>query len=181
MNQDKIDRATRDLTAIAAKVLNALPVTAPWSVGAIIGELKRQGHNIDPRTVAGCLGSLVRDGLAKEPTTGHFVRVQAKPRPEPAAPAFELSPNPPPLPDLLGRNPAATPKPPAALDRLAALAERIRKLIRHPLGAVATEVERIATEAEDIALAAEEERQRHRKELAAFRQFKALIKSADED
>jgi len=79
MQAAKALRLEREISPMARKVLGATPIGQPWTVADIITELGRTTHtHPDHKTVAGCLNSLVDDGLVKEVHKGQFMRVRVK-------------------------------------------------------------------------------------------------------
>lgn len=91
-------------TGIARKVLAAVPLVEHWTVGKIIGELRRTGCNAEVSIVEGCLTSLVESGLVRRPQVGVFQRVPIPAEPaRSAAEELETPPAPRQPPDLLER------------------------------------------------------------------------------
>ena len=124
----------RNLTTAAAKIYAAVPATESWSITAIIGELARVGQRPQHSLVAGCLESLRKDGLIKEPQPGQFIRtpVSAVTREEPLmANSMPFTPK------------APTPKP-SPIERIRLLSSQLMDLAAE-FDEAATEIESLAT------------------------------------
>lgn len=76
MNRSRLESITNNLTGVAKKVFETVPIAEPWHMNVIAGELRRRGHNIDRKTIDGCLGSLKDSGVIRETSCGHFKRVE---------------------------------------------------------------------------------------------------------
>lgn len=74
----------RSLDSTLRKIFDAVPTTQAWNVHEIRGELNRVGKRLEMGMIVGCLNSLKKDGLIKEPDPGHFRRAM-----EPTPPAQE--------------------------------------------------------------------------------------------
>lgn len=77
MNAQKLARIESGLNSIAKKVLEAVPISEPWTKSQIVAEMRRAGSQVDMRVLEGCLSTLADSGPIKEPTRGSFVRVVA--------------------------------------------------------------------------------------------------------
>lgn len=114
----KLARATETLTGVAKRVLDAVPISEPWTAAAICTELGRHGSRVDFNIVLGCLKTHQQAGLVKEPMTQYFQRVApTMPAPKPAPAAANVVP----LPmteKLTERDP---------LESLGAMAQRLRE------------------------------------------------------
>lgn len=108
------------LNGYARKVLDAVPISEPWSLTQIINEMKRVSGTVDYRVIAGCLGNLVEMGLVKEPLKGSFIRVAARHVLVHEHPALE-----PPMPNEPAPAPAPITDP---LKRLEDVSKRIKAL-----------------------------------------------------
>ena len=76
MRESKFNSIFNGLSAIAKKVYEAVPMQSPWDASQIHNELHRTGStSCDFRIMRGCLDTLVKGGLVKEPTSGTFVRI----------------------------------------------------------------------------------------------------------
>jgi hypothetical protein len=69
----------RNLTEAARKVYEATPINEVWTTSQIGHELARMGRRADIRHIAGCLDSLKKDGLVKEPQPDHWQRIPGRP------------------------------------------------------------------------------------------------------
>lgn len=149
MNNARMRAVEQGLSGIAKKVLDAVPIEGEWTTSQIITEMRRTtGSYPDKHIVDGCISALLNSKLIKEPKYGHFTRVPSKPEAEPMiAPA--------PVPQVVES------KPELPMDRLAKLAEDLRKL---------------ATTAEDIALDIEAQIQKAQTDTAKFKQLQELLK-----
>lgn len=150
------------LNGVARKVLDAVPVSEPWSKTAIHAEIRRTGTNVDGRIVDGCLETLRGRGLIREPERGLFIRVTAKPkvvrleRSQERTDETDETPTPAPKEDAMPA-PQADP-----LEKMARLAESARKL---------------ATEIENVALEIEAQAEKVRQDTATLRQLQTLLKN----
>lgn len=162
MTPAKMESLTQGLNGVAKKVLEACPLSGPWTTGQIVGEIRRQGHGIEFNVVQGCIARLVEQGLVREPEHGLFVRVAArmrvvaKPEPEPEQPAE--------------RAPAHRPEEPAnPLDRLGRIAATARSL--------AEQLAALASEIDSAAIDAEQRVETISADASKLRQLQQLIKS----
>lgn len=80
MQRDRLNMAEAGLNAMASKVLDAVPISEPWPVHKILGEMRRLGITSNPNhsVVLGCLSTLRGHGLIREPERGMFVRTPQK-------------------------------------------------------------------------------------------------------
>jgi hypothetical protein len=81
ISQRRFDRMFSGQTDTAKKVYNIVPIQEAWGAAKIASELKRQGVNLNFPVVMGCLDTLIRAGLVKEPLKGDFQREAIKPEP----------------------------------------------------------------------------------------------------
>lgn len=79
MQPQRLAQAERALSGIAKRVLEAVPISEPWTVGQICTELRRNATRVDMAVVMGCLRTHVGLGLVREPTQLNFIRVQVPP------------------------------------------------------------------------------------------------------
>src|SRR4051812_10139518 len=79
MQPQRLAQAERALSGIAKRVLEAVPISEPWTVGQICTELRRHATRVDMAVVMGCLRTHVGAGLVREPTQLNFIRVQVPP------------------------------------------------------------------------------------------------------
>lgn len=83
MTPSRYDQTVRELTAICRKVFDSTPIAEPWHDAAIMSELRRKGSNVEGSIIRGCLDTLFRVGLVKEPTPRHFQRIPAPMKADP--------------------------------------------------------------------------------------------------
>jgi len=91
----KLARAAETLTGVAKRVLDATPISEPWTVAQICSEMGRSGSHVSFNIVLGCLNTHKQAGLVKEPMTQYFQRVAVtvpEPKAKPAAPAANVVP-----------------------------------------------------------------------------------------
>lgn len=165
MTPARMEAIARDMTPIAKKVLDAVPIGEIWTTTQIYNELRRQGISADMRVVRGCLDRLRGARLITEPNHEAFQRVYVRPRVRLVSPPpiQEISPMP---------TPAATTtaSPPlSALDRLGVLAKKVRSL--------SDELGDLADDLEEVALSVEEERQKGNGDADKLRQLQHLLRS----
>lgn len=152
MNNARMRAIEQGLSGIAKKVLEAVPIENEWTTSQIITEMRRvTGAYPDKHVVDGCISALMDSKLIKEASHGHYTRVMSKPEPEPQSQPMLVSVS----------QPVPEPQPEMPMDRLAKLAEDLRKL---------------ATTAEDIALDIEAQIQKARADTAKFKQLQELLK-----
>ena len=113
MRVSRYEAMERELTPVARKVFECVPVQEAWTAFRISAELKRQGTPKDRRLIDWCLSSLIRDGLIKHDTPADTYQ-----RVEPRVVALNLVP----------KEPEVNAKKPSPMERMAALAERTRRL-----------------------------------------------------
>lgn len=88
--QSKLDSQS----AIARKVLSAVPINEAWPRTQIHTELHRATQSsIEGRTVDGCLKSLVEAGLVRMLSTSPLTYTQVRPHEKPAKPAAKCDGN----------------------------------------------------------------------------------------
>lgn len=169
MNDSRLRLRESQLTSVARKVLEAVPIAESWVTSRIINELARLGMKYSPSIVEGCLNSLSEDGLVKEVHKGEWKRVTidsrsvtGKPGPAPCDP-----------PDAgvdMARDGAdalhyavvtAKAAQPDLLTRMAALANRLRQ---------------DADDLDELALAVAEEIENAKAGSSRFDQLKRLLK-----
>lgn len=170
MSAKQVAAKRANLTSIAAKVLGCVPIGDVWSNRQISAELYRQGTQVSPRIIDGCLRSLVDDGLIMEPTPMQFKQTAVhKPSSAPAE-VMEFA--------QTTRKPEAvrmsvvakTPAPPEAkpIDILAGLASRAATLAKQ-VSALAEDIENAAITITDSITAAERDSEK-------LRQLQSLLK-----
>lgn len=72
MNAEKAKRIEVNLSGVEKKIFEAVPIGEAWDTGKMGIELRRLGHNIDPRTITACCGKLAGTKLIREPKKGWF-------------------------------------------------------------------------------------------------------------
>lgn len=153
MRVSRYEAMERELTPVARKVFECVPVQEAWTVFRISAELKRQGTPKDRRIVDGCLSSLVRDGLIKfDPPTDIYQRV------EPRVATLNLVPE----------EPEVSAKKPSPMERMAALAERTRRL--------SLDLKVLADDIDAAAVLIDEETNEAGNDTKKLRQLQTLLK-----
>lgn len=67
----------QSVSAVAKKVLEAVPIAEPWTRAKIRDELRRMTTSaIDGRTVDGCLAALEAAGLVRQHPPHHFTQIR---------------------------------------------------------------------------------------------------------
>lgn len=167
-NQARLDEAERSLSGIAQKVLDSTPKAEAWTVSQISGELRRSGKNIDLSVVAGCLSTMLRSGLVREPQSGSFIRVAGKPKTTLAAVPTEAV-----CTAEAIEPPKAEPQRQAADDRgtLAKLAD-----LSCGVRAMALQFADLARAIDDVAIEVEERMQAINADSEKLAQLRALLK-----
>jgi len=175
MGEGRFNSMYNGLSAVAKKVYDATPIQAPWSTEQIASEVVRLGRNVDFSILVGCLNTLMRAGLVSEPIPRHFIRQKIRER-KPAEPRVEpeelIEIETPQTQTTITMTAKPTPQPKAPIDRIAALAQRARK--------IAEEARELATDMETAALEIEEQAQVERGEIQKLHQLKSLLKSIGE-
>lgn len=159
MNEARLQKAEQGLNGVAKKVLDAVPMQAPWTKAQIVAEIRRVGSNAGVDVIEGCLNTLRGRGLISEPARGEFVRIQAKPRVhlvQTMQPAEETVTAPQPI------HQTAMHEDEDPLTKLAAIAESARAL---------------AKQVEDVAIDVQQQLDQNKRDTEKLRQFQALLKS----
>lgn len=78
MTAAKFQGEINGLSSIARKVYDAVPILEEWGAARVLVELKRQGVSSELAKIEGCLSSLVRSGLVREPKRGQYIRQYVK-------------------------------------------------------------------------------------------------------
>lgn len=143
MSAAKFQGEYNGLTAVAKKVYDAVPAMEEWGSARIQVELKRVGVAMDARQVNGCLDSLVRSGLVREPKPGMFIRQYVKDAP--MRPVLVKS-------GPVEKTTAEEPMPEEApIDKLSGLSSKLRE-IADAIDTAAIEIaDRISSESEETA------------------------------
>lgn len=156
----KLARAAESLSGVAKRVLDAVPISEPWTATQICSELGRHGSRVDFNIVLGCLNTHKQAGLVKEPMTQYFQRVAITvPAPKPA-PAANVVPI---MDKLTEREP---------LDSIGAMAQRLREAGR-ALIMWAEDLEQVGIEYESRIEAAA----KVSPEIEKLRQLQSLLQS----
>jgi hypothetical protein len=161
MSQARFQAMYSGMSTIARKVYDAVPIAAHWNPGQVVGELSRTGSNIEYRTVAGCLSSLIDAGLVQEPVKGYFCRepVREKLPPPKKDPMKPTAPA-----------PAVTPAAPTSpLDRLGALSVRV--------AGMAQSLKELASDIGDAAIDIEAQIETSQADMHKLKQLQAILKS----
>lgn len=140
MSAAKFHGEYNGLTSVARKVYEAVPSMEEWASARIQTELRRVGVAMDAKQVNGCLGTLVRSGLVREPKPGMFIRQYVKDAPQ--RPALVKSAPIEPKPEV-----APVPEE-APIDKLSCLSQKLRDLARN-IVEVADAVDNAAIEIAD--------------------------------
>jgi hypothetical protein len=82
MNPTRYEALLASQSAVARRVLSAVPLQEVWPSRRIYQELVRTGGARNVRIVEGCLNTLVDSGLVNEHPRGHFIRVSPKEIPD---------------------------------------------------------------------------------------------------
>jgi hypothetical protein len=160
MNNAKLQRATESLNGVALRVLEAVPISEPWTVAAICSEVGRHGSRVDFNIVLGILNTHKTAGLVKEPMAQYFQRVHV-PAPEPKA---QKTAQVLPMPNTIAER--------EPLETISAFAAQLRASGR-ALIMWADDLERLGLEAEARVEAAKQGGE----ELQQLRQLKSLLAS----
>jgi hypothetical protein len=78
LNKSKFDRIYNNLSSIARKTYDAVPIQSAWTTQKVISEMQRNGVSSEYRIICGCLNSLIAAGLVKEVSKGEFIRTQIR-------------------------------------------------------------------------------------------------------
>jgi hypothetical protein len=174
MNNARLKEAERSLTGVAVRVLEATPKTEAWPVGQITGELRRLGHNIGPDVVLGCLDTMLKSGIVREPKPRNFVRVNPKEKIELAVVATAAEPPkqadqvPAPKAAQQAPGPISAPSDRETLTKLADLSTKLRASAQYLLG--------FADSIDDVAIEVEERIQKINADSEKLAQLRALLK-----
>lgn len=154
-------------TSIAKKVYEATPKQDMWTVAQISSEMKRSGTSVDHRVLSGCLDSLVRSGLVRQPRKGEYrresIREIESTTHEPETVEQEESA---PMPPKQTPQPAA--KTPNPLDRLEELSQRLVGL--------AEQLGQLAGDIADAAIDIQVQMDTKNESAAKLKQLQSLLK-----
>ena len=156
-------------TSVARKVFELVPIKEAWTPIEIVAALNRATKSsMDFKVLTGCLNTLKESGLVREPTRGHFQRVEVKEKEERMV-DFNARPI------VTPKSPvsAAAPAPaPAAKSPIEILSEISGRLV-----GVNAEIKRIASDIETAALVIEEGMAANEENLGKLRQLQSILKS----
>lgn len=155
MRVSRYEATVRDLSVTARKVFDCVPVQEAWTSFRIGAELKRLGTPKDRRLVDGCLASLVRDGLVE-----HNAAADAFRRVEPRVSSPTLN--------LVPKESEVSSEKPSPMERMAALADRARKL--------SADMKTLAEDIDAAAVLIDEEIADVGKDTSKLRQLQSLLK-----
>lgn len=170
MNQARFQALLAGQNSLAKKVYSVVPISEAWAIPAISSELRRQNMTMEHRAVEGCLENLCNVGLVQKRSGGQFVRTPVRDKPPSPAATPAPEPAPEPAPPVA---PEPSPEPPRVkagvprLDKLAALAERVRGMM--------ADLQTLASDIETAALDIEEQFAANEADLCKIRQFKSLL------
>ncbi len=160
MNAARLKELESAVTAAAKKVLECVPIGEAWSITQICAEMARQGKAVDRRHIDGCLASLKKNGLVREPVPSAWIRVTAKPHLTPVDASI-----------LARADAVPAPAPIDPLERLANLAVRLRDLSAQAVD--------LAGEIESAALDVEARIERAGEDGKKLKQLQALLKGLE--
>lgn len=152
MNSARMKSIEDNLTGIARKVYDLLPIQSPATVSDLCRLMREKGNSADLKVIHGCLGGLVDQGLARELNSGSFQRIALRPALVSTQPVAAIA-NEDQLPRFVGLTP---------LERLANLEKSLRGL---------------ADEAADLGITVEEFVESIRQDNAKVNQLKELLKN----
>ena len=159
----KLARAAESLSGVAKRVLDAVPISEPWTATQICSELGRHGSRVDFNIVLGCLNTHKQAGLVKEPMTQYFQRVAITvPAPKPAPAAANVVP-------LMSAEKITEREP---LESIGAMAQRLREAGR-ALIMWAEDLEQVGIEYETRI----EKAGQDSPEIAKLRQLQSILSS----
>jgi hypothetical protein len=167
VNNARLKQIEEAQTGVARKVLSAVPIVEAWTSKQIMMEVMRSGSSIDPRTVDGCIATLVDAGLVKRFTAGTYQRVAPKPEAPKGVLIERANAATKATADTMVDMTAAATKAGDALGRLGAVAATLR--------AKAREFDQLAGEVEEAALAMEDRVTQASADGATLQQFKDLF------
>lgn len=171
MNEARLNSLINGLSSLAKRVYEAVPTDVAVSVNEVLSVMNRlNGIRYDLNKVQGCLDSLRSSGLLQEKPGRLYIKIARRESAMSQALVAATA-------DLIGKQetketvvqakPEVNPevKKPEPIDRMAALAKRIRDVSAE-----------IAAEMEDIALQVETAKVKQEGDLSKLRQLQALLK-----
>ncbi len=165
LTTDQFQRSFKGQSSIAKKVYDATPISEQWTSAQICKELMRKGHNIERKTIDGCLQAMKSDGLIQEPERGVFKRVRVKSKTEQEADHVEYFAPPPKKESTMQKEPQK----PDSVATLGELADRARSL--------SGDLKTLADDIEKSAIEFEAEHSESAEEIQKLRQLKDIINS----
>lgn len=163
MLAERFESLTKGQTAIAQKVLLAVPVKDVWAAQRIRQELARTGHNIQPTVVDGCLAALQKAKLIRQPKPGCYQRAPTRVAVEQEKPALKVVEKPaaPVKAEVVAKK--------SGMDRLLEISDKLHG-VQMTICAIANEIEEVAIEIED-------EKKAERVNTEKLRKFSEALKS----
>lgn len=90
MNAGRHKSVINNLTGVARKVFDAVPIKESWTKAQIAAEIRRiSGAGVDTKVIDGCLNTLTGTGVIKEVVRGVFQRVDVTQNKEKKADVIE--------------------------------------------------------------------------------------------
>lgn len=180
LSEAKRDRILQAQTSTARKVYDAIPISEPWTMPKIVGELERRGVVMDYAILIGCINTLIRNGLASEPERKTYIRTPVRAKAVQAIVSSvmggddddeaneEITDMPPTTTAQQGRHQTRAVSPQvAAIDRLGALAAKAT--------AMAEDLRRLSGEIETVALEIAEQIADVEAKAEKLRKFQTLL------
>lgn len=167
MTPERAERLVRDLTNVQAKVFFAVPVQEAWADTTIMQELRRQGSNIAMDVIRGCLNSLAKMNLIREPRSRHFQQINHHQRAD-GSPKDQPMPSP--------ENTTTTHRPgtiSVKIENHTQAAVKVSSLDR--IARIAVALADIAKELEDVAIQVDEDLKGAGKDSQDLRDLRALL------
>jgi hypothetical protein len=169
MTPARAERLVRDLTNVQAKVFHAVPVQEAWADTTIMQELRRQGSNVAMDVIRGCLETLRRLNLIREPEPRHFQQINHHMRADGTPKEYDDMATP--------EHTTTTHRPKVALDTPALTgipnASKVSALDR--IARIAITLADIARELEDVAIQVDEDLKGAGKDSEDLRQLRDLL------
>ena len=168
LTKSKVKAILSGQTVAAQKVYEAIPVAQSWETTAIVTEVHRLGYGLDYRTIAGCINTLIRAGLAREIGKGNFIREKVKPDAEPCEPIKNV-PSLVSIPTGDAMLMQVKPTEKTAIDRLLELSIKAT--------AIAKQVQELAAEISDCAVVVETQMNTESEEIKKLRTLREVLKN----
>lgn len=148
MTPARLHALEQSLNGYARKVLDAMPISEPWTIVQIMSEMRRVGSSVDPRVLQGCMTTLLDNGLIRSVNGRGFIRTTAR------QPSF--------VPSIV----APTPTEPSMPEP-----DPIKKLEN-----IVAQLKALSSEVETIAIEITEQAQKNTEENKKLLQLKNLLK-----